>query len=131
MGWLYDTRCLLISLPDSQTIAWIDSITDLITRGETTSSDLETIIGRLNHVGYVLPTALHFLSRLRKLQSAARFKRKIYIPKLFLKDLKLWKKIFQTSNKGISMNLLTYRQPTHVYRSNACNHCLGELSALC
>ena len=28
------------------------------------------------------------------------------------------------------MNLLTYRQPTHVYRSDACEHTLGGISAL-
>ena len=33
LGWLYNTRRLLISLPDSKTFAWIDSITDLIARG--------------------------------------------------------------------------------------------------
>ena len=130
LGWLYDTRRLLISLPDSKTFTWIDSITDLIARGETTASELETIIGRLNHIGYILPTARHFLSRLRKLQSAARFKRQIHIPKQVLKDLELWKTFLYTSNKGISMNLLTYRQTTHVYCSDACEHGLGGLSAL-
>ena len=30
LGWLYNTRCLLISLPDSKTFAWIDSITNMI-----------------------------------------------------------------------------------------------------
>ena len=32
LGCLYDTRRLLISLPDSKTFAWIESITDLIAR---------------------------------------------------------------------------------------------------
>ena len=96
----------------------------------STASELKTIIGRLNHVGYILPTARHFLSRLRKLQSAAHFKRQIHITKLVLKYLDLWKTFLHTANKGISMNLLTYRQPTHVYRSNACKHRLGGLSAL-
>ena len=108
LGWLYDKRCLLISLPNSKTFSRIDSITDIIARGETTASKLETIIVRLNHVGYILPTARNFLSRLRKLQSAARFKLQIHIPKLVLKDLELWKTFLHTSNKGISMNLLTY-----------------------
>ena len=99
-------------------------------QGETTASELKTIIGRLNHVGYILPTARHFLIRLCKLQSAARFKRQIHIPKLVLKDLELWKTFLHTANKGISMNLLKYRQPAHVYRSDACKHGLGGLSAL-
>ena len=30
LGWRYDTHRLLISLPDSKTFAWIDSITDLV-----------------------------------------------------------------------------------------------------
>ena len=102
----------------------------MITQGETTASELETIIGRLNHIGYILPTARHFLIRLRKLQSAARFKHQIHIPKLVIKELELWKNFLQTAKKGISMNLLTYRQPTHVYRSDACKHGLGGLSAL-
>ena len=84
LGWLYDTRRLLISLPASKIFAWIDSITNLIAQGETTASEIENIIGRLNHVGYILLTAQHFLSRLHKLQSAACFKRQIHIPKLVL-----------------------------------------------
>ena len=56
-GWLYDAQRLLISLSASKTCAWIDSIAYLIARGETTASELETIIGGLNHIGYILPTA--------------------------------------------------------------------------
>ena len=130
MGWIYNTRRLLISLYDPKIFAWIKTITDLIAQGETTASETETIIGRLNHVGYILPTDRHFLSRLRKLQSAARFKRQIHIPKLVLKELELWETFLHTDNKGISFNLLKYRQPTHVYRSDSCKHGIGGLSAL-
>ena len=40
-------------------------------------------------------------------------------------DFKLCINFLQRTQAGISINLLTYRQPTHVYRSDASEHGLG------
>jgi hypothetical protein len=41
------------------------------------------------------------------------------------KDLKLWRNLLKCAIAGVSLNLLVFRNPTHVYRSDACEHGLG------
>ena len=128
LGWVYNTRTLRISLPDHKFKAWSKDLESLLSSKTTTASSLESTIGRLNHVGYLIPTARHFLSRLRKLQKKAQFRRHTPIPNLVLEDIKLWGDFLRKANEGISMNLITFRKPTHTYRSDACEHGLGGFS---
>jgi len=129
LGWLFDTRRLLISLPDDKLQAWSTDIKHLLGTKQATHPQLDKLVGRLNHVGYIIPTARHFLSRIRKLKTKAKFKRQVSIPSLVLADFELWLTFLSSANKGISMNLLTYRQPSHLFRSDACEHGLGGYSA--
>ena len=46
LGWILNTRELLVQLPPNS------------------EEELETLIGRLTHIGFMLPTLYHFLSRL-------------------------------------------------------------------
>ena len=55
LGWLIDFRCLIISLPSNKFIAWTDSINEILTRGTSTVKELETTIGRLGHLGAIMP----------------------------------------------------------------------------
>ena len=41
-------------------------------------------------------------------------------------DLKLHMRILQKSHKGIYMNLLTYREPTRIYLTDACEICIVD-----
>ena len=128
LGWVYNTRTLQINLPTQKHTAWSEDIINLIKTKTTTATTLESTIGRLNHIGYLIPSARHFLSRLRKLQFKARFRRQITIPNLVIEDLRLWLDFLKKANKGVSMNLLTFRKPTNTYRSDACEHGLGGFS---
>ena len=129
LGWLYDTRRLLISLPLDKWQNWSKDLLDLIENKQTSFHDLDTLIGRLNHVGYIIPTARHFLSRIRNLKYKAKFKRQVIIPGLVIKDLILWLSFLESAKNGISMNILSYRSPTHLYRSDSCKHGLGGYTA--
>ena len=128
LGWAIDTRRLLISLPDDKCIAWSRAIQTMLDSGRATVSDLETTVGRLNHCGFVIPTSRHFLSRLRGAERAARHRRVYTLPKAVLLDLRLWLQFLQHANQGISLNLLSYRQPTHIMRQDACEHGIGGVS---
>ena len=64
IGWCFDTRHLLLSLPDHKFKAWDKTITKMLKDKSTCEDDLETLIGRLTHVTMFLPSLLHFLSRL-------------------------------------------------------------------
>jgi hypothetical protein len=75
-----------------------------------TKQQLELTIGRLGHVGYVIPWVYHFLSRLRTLlcdSDKGRFG-SIKINKKFIKDLELMQTVLDKAQKGVDMNLLAF-----------------------
>ena len=71
LGWQFDTRRLLIALPNDKFSAWTSKIKQILVDGHTTHATLDTIIGQLTHVTIILPCLLHFLSRLRSLKFVA------------------------------------------------------------
>ena len=91
----------------------------------STYKELDITIGRLNYVGYVIPTYCHFLSQIRRLKYTSKFKRHCTILRLVLSDLHLWLDFLSKAHKGISMNLITYHTLNHVYCSDSCEHGLG------
>jgi hypothetical protein len=120
LGWLFDFRRLLVSLPENKFTAWTDAITDILKRMESTAKELEKNIGRLVHLGMIIPAIHHFLSRLRDLQTRAENRRKIKINEKCAEDLKLMLFFLSEAKRGVSMNFIAYRKPTHVYRSDSC-----------
>jgi hypothetical protein len=64
LGWILDFRRLMVSLPKNKAVAWGSEILTLLQKGETTSAELESNIGRMVHVGMILPKIHHFLGRL-------------------------------------------------------------------
>ncbi len=71
LGWLFDFRRLLISLPKNKFIAWTATINKLLVDGSSTAKEIESTIGRLGHLALVVLGVHHFLSRLRELQQLA------------------------------------------------------------
>jgi hypothetical protein len=65
LGWLIDTRRLLVKLPKNKFVAWTNIIKEGMRNGAMTAKDLESIIGQLVHLGMAIPFVYHFLSRLR------------------------------------------------------------------
>ena len=122
LGWTWDLRRLIISLPDNKYTAWSDDLRTAIHTQRITTSSLESTIGRLTHLSLVVPHVHHFLSRIRELHTQARRSnhRRIYIPPICVDDLKLMQTFLDRARQGIDMNLITYRKPTHVYRSDSC-----------
>ena len=76
---------------------------------------LESTIGRLGHLALVVPGVHHFLSRLRELQRMATHRRSIQINKPCQADLRLMLRFLDIAKKGISMNLIAFRKPAHIY----------------
>jgi hypothetical protein len=128
LGWLLDTRRLRVKLPKNKFIAWSNIIREMIQRGTTTAKELESIIGRLVHLGMAIPLVYHFLSRIRDLLVGAKRRRAIRISGECLKDLELMMHMIQIAHEGVSMNSIVYRRPTHVYRSDSCPAGLGGYS---
>jgi hypothetical protein len=125
LGWTLNTRTLEIKLPAYKWLAWSKTLSDMIMKGTTNFEEMETVVGRLTHLAIVIQQVLHFLSRIRQLRDRAENRRIITIPEPVIQDFKLFIIVLNKAHTGISMNLLTFRRPTHVYRSDACPAGLG------
>ena len=128
LGWELDFRRLLVSLPENKFVAWHTALEDIINRGTTTEDELEKNIGRLIHLGMILPRIHHFLSRLRELQWRAKNRRLVKVSDNCLEDLRLMLFFLDEAKAGISFNLIAYRKPTYVFRSDSCPAGLGGYS---
>ena len=80
LGWIIDSRRLLVKLPDHKHIAWQRDLQRLVQTKKATYKELDSIIGRLVHVSTVLQPILHFISRIRFLKDKAQNRRNIFIP---------------------------------------------------
>ena len=129
LGWMMDFRRLIISLPFNKHQAWSSDIQNILVRGSAKANELETMIGRLGHLGMVIPFVYHFLSRLREWHHKSKNKRyPTNMPAECRLDLILMLKFLNKAYNGIDMNLISYRRPTHVYRSDSCPFGLGGYS---
>jgi len=130
LGWHWDLRRLIISLPVNKFEAWTAAIEKMISEGTVTTKELESTIGRLGHLALVIPFVYHFLSRLRELhtRSARNNRRSTRIPSKCMDDLTLMLFFLRRAKQGINMNQIAFRRPTHVYRSDSCPAGLGGYS---
>ena len=130
LGWKWDLRQLIISLPFNKYTSWSAELLTMITNGTVTTARLEASIRRLGHLALVIPFVHHFLSRLRELHTRASRsnRRSIHIPPICITDLKLMEYFLQKAHKGVNMNQIAFRRPTHVYRSDSCPAGLGGYS---
>jgi hypothetical protein len=62
LGWDWDFRQLIISLPTRKFIAWLREIEDTIVSGYVNAKKFESTIGRLNHLALVVPFINNFFS---------------------------------------------------------------------
>jgi hypothetical protein len=67
LGWQINTRSLQISLPEEKTKAWSSSIENIIKSNRPiTYQTLATLVGRINHVAFIILQARHFINRIRR-----------------------------------------------------------------
>ena len=45
LGWYFDFRSMLVSLPENNFVAWSDALKDILERGESSAKELEVNIG--------------------------------------------------------------------------------------
>jgi hypothetical protein len=131
LGIRINTYTLLASLPRHKFTAWLRDVHTTMAAGKVSHKALEQLIGRLEHVCLILHPGRHFLGSLRGLLlsfGAQRYgTRKLSTETI--KDLKLWKNLLKRAVAGVSLNLLVFRNPTHAYRSDACECGLGGYSS--
>ena len=87
LGWVFDFRRLLLSLPENKFVAWTSDIRSIIEQRTVKPKELESSIGRLVHLSLVIPHVHHFLSRLRGLLKWAQNCSKINVNATSLEDI--------------------------------------------
>lgn len=128
LGRTLDTRQLEISLPKDKYNAWLGGIKRIGRSGRCTQAKLETLVGRLNHMAYILPNARHFLSHISagatREQTAEG---QTATMRLWTTWPALWEDFLGNAHSGVLMNLLVTRMPTKVW-SDACPYGIGGYS---
>ena len=126
-GWTIDTRRFLVSLTDDKCSTWTSTIRSILASGQTNHNIMETLEGRLNHCGYIIPLALHFLHKIRLLTRRCS-KSTVNITKIERRYLHIWIRFLASANKGISINNIIYRRPTHIRWDDSCPIGIGGVS---
>ena len=125
LGWEIDSRALSIALPPDKVIAWKQCISDILKKTSISWDDAKTLVGRLNHVGFIIPSARHFLNRIRRLEYIADKHGRAKVNRETSADLALWLKFLDRARKGMSINSIIYRVPTTITLSDACEFGMG------
>jgi hypothetical protein len=128
LGWQIDTRVMTIALPEHKYIAWARSITDMLDSTVVYFPELETMIGRLNHAGFIIPNARHFLGRLRAAMYIAKKRRSAKLTTDQRADLRLWLRFLAQAQQGINLNNLTLRMPERIIDTDSCEHGIGGMN---
>jgi hypothetical protein len=64
LGWLVNTRSLLIQLPSDKHQKWTNDISSLISQPRVNKKQMEVVIGHLEHTATIIPMLCHILSRI-------------------------------------------------------------------
>ena len=127
LGWEIRTRSFEVRLPHDKYSAWVADVQAL--RGATSvlQSELESLVGKLNHAASIIPLSRHFLNEIRnKSVSAPRNRRqRLRLTEEEKSDLELWESFLTIANRGISINLLVIRNPTRMAWSDSCPFGIG------
>ena len=115
-----------MQLPSHKFIAWSSDVKKLYQK-TISHADLLSLIGKLENVITVVKMMGHFMNNLYALEEKAfaALPHAVKITPRAKADARLHLKCLEKGRIGISMNLLTFRKPTHLILGNACEHGLG------
>ncbi len=128
LGWQINTRLLRIALPSEKWSVWLKSIVQLLHKDKASYDELSTLVGRLEHVCYIIPSARHFMNRLRFASMIADSYRVASLSNEVKLDLRLWIKFLSKAHEGISINNVVFRSPTSIPQSDASETGIGGYS---
>lgn len=115
LGWLLNTRALLIMPPEDKFEAWSSDMQETVKNLRVKHGDLESTLGRLNHVGCVIPLARHFLSLLRlRIRNRRHKNQELTLNFQEGEELSLSLDFLRMARAGVSLNRITIRKPSVV-----------------
>ena len=105
LGWFIDTRRLTISLLSDKWKNWTAQINLCLTKESVGRKELPTLIGRLNHVCYIILGACHFMNHLRDMELIAKANRTpVTLTAAAKANLRLWLEFLASAKNRISLN---------------------------
>ena len=122
-------RTLAIALLKNKYVAWKVAILEIREVGNNYFKELEQMIGRLVHLGIVLPSVHHFMIRLMELLRKSANRRRMNLNTNVIEDLKLMLFFLEEAHIGVDMKLLVYRKPKKVLTSYSYPEGLGGYSS--
>eukprot|EP00956_Cyclotella_meneghiniana_P032130 scaffold86951_cov48-Cyclotella_meneghiniana.AAC.2 len=131
LGWTINSRAFTIALPAEKAKAWSRSIKSLLeSSNKVTHQTMATLVGRINHVAFIIPQARHFINRIRRDEQRAARHRAVKLARETKEDLKLWLQFITYAKNGISINSVIFRTPTSISISDACETGMGGYDPL-
>lgn len=130
LGWRINTRTLQLSLPRNKFIAWTKDL-EVILQSDCRKiphKQIESLLGRSQHVASVLSPAAHFLSKIHRAERRAFYAGATQFTRDELADCVLWRKILRHSHNRVDINTLVFRSPNNISMSDACEYQLGGFS---
>jgi hypothetical protein len=126
LGWMLNTRLLLIILPLDKFEAWSADIRKILADMQGTYGELESTLGCLNHVAYIFPLGRHFLGNLRlRLHQRRNKNQEVSLNREEAEELDSWLLFLQQAHNGISMNQVTIRKPSKICWFDSCPFGVG------
>jgi hypothetical protein len=126
LGWDLNTRSLRLSLPSEKMRDWCSDINKFIKSKKAHFKSLESTLGRINHVACILHPMRHYMGCLyQALQRSSKSRGWTSFSTEELEDLRLIVSFLHYANRGVSLNVLVFRKPTIIYRSDASEFGLG------
>jgi hypothetical protein len=132
LGWEMGSHLLIIALSDDKSVCWSIDISKMISNCKASLAKFDTTVGWLERIVHIIPSVHHFLSRLRHLKDKAKSLdlRFMCVGADIMDDLSLHLQLLKKAREGVSMNLLTYREPTIQYQYGACPLGMGRYSMM-
>eukprot|EP00957_Ditylum_brightwellii_P068076 5167734-Ditylum_brightwellii.AAC.1 len=117
-----------IALPHDKVTKWLKILDVIIQNKHALYKDMESMISPLNHVGYIIPNARHFLG---KIHTSLTLLWKYHCPfsTQVIADLTLWKGFICHITEGISLNNVVFCAANIAVRSDTSLHNIGIYSS--
>ena len=124
LGWQFFFNLHLIQLTQRKSDQYITDLTGMICTRETRTKQIESVVGKINVVGFVLPATRHFTARLRR--CIIKYKAgDNALDDEEIEDSQLWIKFLRRAVEGVNINMAANHPATGVCISDACEIGIG------
>ena len=130
LGWTIDAHSFRIHLEQKKYEAWLTEIDEVLDKGTVTGKQMECLIGKLNHVGFIIPSGRYFLPRLRYRQKMTEKYGRTSLHQWDINDLILWQIFLKhTTEIGTRIDHFSFSLSSSFCISDASKHGMGGFTS--